>query len=672
MFRRTLSLIFIIPIIISCINNSPLTFQKNKSIENVENLLETSRNNSLPDSIRKKSLVEANEYIEKLDNDSLKIRLYIESAYNNLILGNLDDFRIINHKVLQIPLINKDTIIRARANSNLGYYYRIKYNNDSSFYYYNKALKDYDLFGSVIDKAEMRYNLAAIQSDEKDYISSEIHTIKAISILKNRKEYYTLFLCYNNLAFIANQLKDFDKSIKYRKEGLEYLSKLNNVEKLELTALNGIGITYQNKEDYIKSIEYFNNSLATKNIQNLYPDIYAVLIDNLAYSKFKNEDYSDLPKLFYKSLKIRDSLQMIDGIISSNLHLTEYFLSKGDSLIALQHCIIAKDLSKSSKNNIDLLQSYLLLSKIESAEKGKEPLLSHIQLSDSLQQHERVIREKFTRIAYETDEITQEKEAESKKKWWVILFSGIGTSFSILLFINMKQRSKNKELHFNQKQDEANVEIYNLMLSQQSKFQEGSNKEKERIAEELHDGILGRLFGTRLSLDSLNDCTTEKEIKEREEYIEEIQIIEEDIRKISHNLKTSLFNSNTSFRKLVEQLIAKQSKIGNFECELNFNNLTDWENISNSIKINCYRILQEALQNIHKYAKATKVKIEFYKEDGNLILKVKDNGLGYASKSKNTGIGQKNIRSRAKSLKGKVAFISSLGSGTEVIMKIPL
>lgn len=236
----------------------------------------------------------------------------------------------------------------------------------------------------------------------------------------------------------------------------------------------------------------------------------------------------------------------------------------------------------------------------------------------------------------------------------------------------MKQRSKNKELLFNKKQDEANVEIYNLMLTQQTKFQEGSNKEKERIAKELHDGILGRLFGTRLSLDSLNEGITDKEISEREEYIEEIQTIEEDIRKISHNLKTSLFNTNTSFRKLVEQLVTKQSKISNFEWSLNFNNLKNWENISNDIKINCYRILQESIQNINKYAKASKVKIEFYKEKQSLMLTIKDNGLGYNSKVKNKGIGQKNILSRVQTLNGKVEFISRVGFGTKIIIRIPI
>lgn len=671
MFKKNISILILILGLSFTINNCKKS-SANDNFDKIISQINNSSNTNLSDSLRNQLLIDAYSKTKNVNSDSLKIKLLVEIAYSNYLLGNVDVFKEISQESLVLALNQNIKLYQAISQSNLGYYYRIKFKNDSSFYYYNQALKNYNFLKNSIEEGKMRYNLAAIQSDEKDYMGSEISTVKAITILRKGEEYYPLFLCYNNLAFIANQLEEYEKSIEYRKEGLIYLSKLNNVGNLELISKNGIGITYQNKGDYVKSIEYFKNALATKDIQSLYPDIYAVLIDNLAYSKFKKGDNLNLPDLFYKSLKIRDSLQIIDGIISCNLHLSEYFLSKGDSLIALQYCIVAKNLAKSSNNNIDLLQSYQLLSKLESAEKGKEYLLKHIQLTDSLQQRERVIREKFTRIAYETDEITQEKEEESKKKWWVILFSGIGTSFSILLFINMKQRSKNKELIFNQKQEESNVEIYNLMLSQQEMFQKGSENEKKRISEELHDGILGRLFGTRLSLDSLNEGKTKADIKEREEYIEELQLIEEDVRTIAHNLKASIFNSETNFIKLVEQLVAKQSKIGKFEFELNFNNLTNWEGISNNIKINCYRILQESIQNINKYASASKVQIDFKKVNNNILMSIHDNGVGFNTKKKNKGIGLKNMRSRAEAINSKIEFNSSQGSGTRITMTIPI
>ncbi len=296
----------------------------------------------------------------------------------------------------------------------------------------------------------------------------------------------------------------------------------------------------------------------------------------------------------------------------------------------------------------------------------------YIKLSDSLQQQEREIREKFTRIAYETNEIAEERDEVVSNMYKVILFSVIAAGVSILLFITMRQRSKNKELQSKQKQDEANVEIYNLMLSQQKMFNKGSIEEKNRISKELHDGVLGRLFGARMCLDALNEGVTEDEILGREKNIKDLQSIEVEIRKISHNLKSSLFDSDTSFNELVDQLVSKQSKIIKFEYKLSFSNELSWENISNTIKINCYRILQVALQNINLYSEAKTVKINFSKENDSLLFSIEDDGIGFDTKTKKEGIGLKNIKSRIMDLKGKVDMRSKQNIGTKINIKIPV
>ena len=176
----------------------------------------------------------------------------------------------------------------------------------------------------------------------------------------------------------------------------------------------------------------------------------------------------------------------------------------------------------------------------------------------------------------------------------------------------------------------------------------------------------------RLILDSLNEGGSEKEIDERENCIEELQFIEEDIRKISHNLSTQLFSSNTNFVNMVEELVEKQSKISNFDYEVEFEDGINWEVISNKIKIHCYRTFQEALQNINKYAKASKVKIAITKISGKLLIEIKDNGVGFVVKKKSKGIGIKNIKSRVERLYGNVKFVSSINNGTLIKMSIPL
>ncbi|MBG7630412.1 MAG: two-component sensor histidine kinase, partial [Bacteroidetes bacterium] len=349
-----------------------------------------------------------------------------------------------------------------------------------------------------------------------------------------------------------------------------------------------------------------------------------------------------------------------------------YYLFNKDTIKAVHYASKAKDNSKLAIDNDGLLSSYLLLSKLETDKKGKEYLGEYIKLSDSLQQQEREIREKFTRIAYETNEIAEERDEVVSNMYKVILFSVIAAGVSILLFITMRQRSKNKELQSKQKQDEANVEIYNLMLSQQKMFNKGSIEEKNRISKELHDGVLGRLFGARMCLDALNEGVTEDEILGREKNIKDLQSIEVEIRKISHNLKSSLFDSDTSFNELVDQLVSKQSKIIKFEYKLSFSNELSWENISNTIKINCYRILQVALQNINLYSEAKTVKINFSKENDSLLFSIEDDGIGFDTKTKKEGIGLKNIKSRIMDLKGKVDMRSKQNIGTKINIKIPV
>ncbi|MEZ4780719.1 MAG: histidine kinase [Flavobacteriaceae bacterium] len=172
-----------------------------------------------------------------------------------------------------------------------------------------------------------------------------------------------------------------------------------------------------------------------------------------------------------------------------------------------------------------------MLGQLESGSKGIEYFNEHIRLSDSLLKNERQARDKFTRIEFETDQIIAEKEQISKERL-IFLLSSIGILIgAILIYIIISQRAKNKQLRFNQMQQEANEEIYNLMIAQQGKIEEGRAVEKKRISKELHDGILGKLFGTRLNLDTLNLLATPEAIKSRERYISGLKSIEEEIRR---------------------------------------------------------------------------------------------------------------------------------------------
>jgi signal transduction histidine kinase len=234
----------------------------------------------------------------------------------------------------------------------------------------------------------------------------------------------------------------------------------------------------------------------------------------------------------------------------------------------------------------------------------------------------------------------------------------------------ISQRAKNKELKLMQVQQKANEDIYNLMLGQQDRVDEARAKEKIRVSKELHDGVLGRLFGTRLSLDSINFKEGKEAVKARANYIGQLKTIEEDIRKISHELNAD-FVSGSGFMDIVTELIENQSQAYGLKHEFDYTDDISWDLVSNKTKINIYRIIQESMQNIYKHVNAQIVKISISLEKDVICLDIIDDGDGFDISKSKKGIGLKNMTSRVEDIDGSISFTAQSDHGTIVKVKIP-
>ncbi|HHC78285.1 MAG TPA: tetratricopeptide repeat protein [Flavobacteriia bacterium] len=603
-------------------------------------------------------------------NDSLRCTRLLDIAHTYYKLDDSLNFRKVNKEAFELAMTLKDSNNIARSHWYWGNFYSKKRVKDSAYYSYFKAQKIYESVNNNFYSGRMLLNMAIIQSDLKDYTGSEITAIKAISILKPLQKYRQLYGCYNNLGIVLNELGDYNKALYYHNEALKYQQKIKSINTFKANTLNNIGVVYEMQNNYKKAINYYQQALQEKNLKQNNIGLYAMLLDNLAFSTLKLNDTLTAKKLFYKALEIKDSIGDFKSMSINKLHLAQYYLVVKDTGKAVQLISEAKELSAKTHNDRDLLTSLLLLSKLDK-KNNYQYSSQYIKLNDSLQKKERSIRNKFARIRFETDEFIDENERLSRQKRLLFLVLGFLALLSGMGFVIKNQITKNKELKFEQLQQNANEEIYNLMLAQQFKFDEGSRKEKKRISQELHDGVLGKLFGTRLILNTLNDKADEESIKKREKYISDLQEIEEEVRNVSHELHNRSLITDVGYVRLIENLLESQCKISNFEYEFSHDDNIVWEEVNGSLKMNLYRILQEAIQNINKYAKATKVAINFKSEDNTIILEIHDNGVGFHKNSKNEGIGLKNMRSRVAKLKGELTLNSSPGKGTSIHISVP-
>jgi signal transduction histidine kinase len=122
----------------------------------------------------------------------------------------------------------------------------------------------------------------------------------------------------------------------------------------------------------------------------------------------------------------------------------------------------------------------------------------------------------------------------------------------------------------------------------------------------------------------------------------------------------------------VENLLETQSEISQFKFKI-INNKAAWDIIDNKIKINFYRIIQEAIQNINKYSKAKNVKITFDLIEDNVCLTIEDDGVGFnADRKSAAGIGLKNMKSRVAKLNGNFDIKSAVNKGTKISIFVPV
>ncbi len=637
-------------------------------------LLQYNRND-IKESSRLKFNDKAFEIVLKQDN-TLSSRNYNYTIISNyFLLGDWNKYKRASELLLKNSTSSNDSLNLAQAYRSLGNYYNQIQILDSAFYFYTKSEKSYKNLEDIDGYTTILLKKGIIQYNINDFLASDLTLSTSYKFAKKLNDKPKLFAILNQLGLVSIQLNEYDKAINYLNEALKVIreNNLQDSDHQESICLSNIGLVYESKKDYKKAIEYYNLSLRFNGLKKEAPILYSNIIDNLSNSKLQIKDFVGLPNLIYEALEVRDSLNFKSAIIISSIHLSEYFYLKKDSVKSKYYAEKSYNLAKATKNPIDILASLKQLTIIDKKNASRYSD-SYIRINDSLQIEGIKNKDRFARIQFETDELRQANTQLSEQNRDILNYFAIAIVFGGFLFFARFQRLKARELALKQTQQQANEEIYRLIISHQNQLEEGRDLEKRRISKELHDGVLGRLFGLRLNLDGLNNFDDEETKQQRLDYLNELKVIEQDLREISHELSRENLVLINNFVAIINNLLEQQSKVNKAKINTLISDKIDWEKVSNTIKINLYRILQEALQNINKHAEAKSINIIFNKDPKeNLIFSVEDDGKGYNTNGKKTkGIGVNNIVERVHQCQGKIDIKSQIGKGTKIIITFPL
>ncbi|MCF6131298.1 tetratricopeptide repeat-containing sensor histidine kinase [Flavobacterium wongokense] len=656
----------------ACTKKKPQDVSENKNIsDRGEYFLKLSNQEKYSDEQRVKFLGNAFKLASNNNNTQQTRNLLSDIAFQYYNFNIEEGFDKSSKVLLKYSLSSSDSVNLGKAYRCRAFFYKNEQVLDSAFIYFSKAEKLYQK--DQLTLANICLNKGVVQYLVTDFLGAELSLSRAYSIYKDSDNKRNLYGTLNQLGLVYNELKEYDKAVFYHTKALETVRQFNLQDEnhQEAVCYNNLGYLYIKQKKYGEAIVNFEQGLKDKSILKDDPDLYSLLIDNLAYSRLESSNYEGLPKLFFDALEIRKKLNDPTVIVGSYIHISEYYQKKGDVSLSIKYSQDALNVAKASKipGNIVLA---LKQAQVVDIKKSSKYSADYIRISDSLQIVERQSKDRFNRIRLETDEIIQEKdvlEGRNRRLLYVFIVTIILVS---LLFVVRAQRARTRELLFKQNQQKANEEIFNLMMSQQSIIDESRNKEKKRLAQDLHDGVLGRMFGLRLNLDSLNSSTDADSMQKRLELLNELKTIEQDIREISHDLNREKMVLINNFVSIVHNLLEEQKSLHEANVEYHIETKIDWDKIGNAIKINLYRILQEGLQNINKYANAKEIKVDISGDAENVYLKIQDNGIGFDVNKKSKGIGMQNMISRTHDCQGIIDISSKKDHGTKIIITVPI
>ncbi len=195
-------------------------------------------------------------------------------------------------------------------------------------------------------------------------------------------------------------------------------------------------------------------------------------------------------------------------------------------------------------------------------------------------------------------------------------------------------------------------------------------EERKRLSQELHDGVSQSLYSIAIAMDNLMESVQETEVIS--EYVQEVRNelshVISDVKYYSEALRPRVLDQ-FGVVPAIEMLIQSiQKNIPNLSVTLKANKTERYHPV---IEINVYRIIQEALHNMMKYAKAEEVTITFQDDDGFLTVTIHDNGIGFDTKRVTEGLGLLHMQERISHVNGTIHIDSKKDEGTTIRFSVP-
>jgi signal transduction histidine kinase len=520
--------------------------------------------------------------------------------------------------------------------------YKMKGDYEEAAKHYYQALLIADKLG-IQTSGSIYNNMGSVQMFLKQYDKAYYYLDKAEALAKKTNNYDLLASIYTNRGVVYKDEKKYQESLKNLKEALR-IARQQDLTDAEYNTLTNIGQVYLAQEDPGTALEYL---LKTKDIKgDINPYYRAVTLETIgvAYSRSGNDKAAEI--YFLQGLDLSNKQQLQENKMSLNEKLAEIYAASGAFEKAYRYMATATRLKDSVKTQ------------------NTDQTISRLDIRYRTSEREKELARKQLKIA-------QQENFLKKKNFWLVMISVGGVLLGLLLVLlfrsnRHKQGLQKKQIQILQQQQQ--ILKGGQQIGQLKAMMQGEEKERTRIARELHDGIGGMLTAINMNISALQKKHSHlPEIKDLNEIMTMLQSTAIEVRKTAHNLMPDILLKYTLPEAL--HLYCEHIDTDN-KLQINLQLYGPLEELDKFLALSLYRIIQELVQNIIKHSKATITEIQLRQDGEKLTITVEDNGIGFDKNVKTRGLGLQNVRSRIDALHGFISIESAPGMGTTVYIEL--
>ena len=502
-----------------------------------------------------------------------------------------------------------------------------------------------------------------------DYEKCFFHFQTALAIFEKLNDKKYIGRTCNELSVYSRKQKQFQQGLAYLDRSFEMCTACRDSTCVE-TSLNNRAVIYEMMGNYELALAYYHKAeQVAKSIGNEVGLAY-IYIDAAECYRL-NGDYDSCLIYIDNSILLLEKSGNIQGVA---MNLVNKAIAFGQQKKYTQAIETFNDCIKMAQqiNYFDLLKNaHYELGKTYAEINEFEKAVYHIDrsysLRDSLLNEAKLKSLSEMEVKYETEKIENNLLIEQKerikselrvanKNKWIIGLSGFFIAsifFGLFLYQRKLKRSQAEK-------DQAIITEREKGI--QAVF-DATEEERQRIAKDLHDGVGQQMSGLKMAWQNISVSLKNRDA-ENAKRIEELSLILDqaasEVREISHQMMPKVL-SEFGLVAAIEQMLDKS--LAHSPIQHSFEHYNFDTRLNEKVELSLFRISQELLNNVVKHSNANFVSFQLFKNAGQIILIVEDNGKGITAQN-SEGHGLLNIRSRLNTINGKVNYSASSTAGT--------